>query len=87
MSSVCTAVMPTPPPPNPSHTHTLGLTMTSSIPTSANIIESLSEPVPKILGQPIYTTLKSAHDALKANAFSYATTYGGGQHSYLDLIS
>ena len=50
------------------------LTMTSIILMSTNTIESFSEHVPKISGQPNYATLKSIHDALKANAFSYATT-------------
>ena len=55
-------------------------------PTSTDVIECFSKPVPKISGQYTYAALKSVCDALKANTFSYATTLRGNQHSYLGLV-
>ena len=58
-----------------------------TIPSVEDTRTSFPQPsVPRIDGEPTYTTIKAIHDILKSNASSIPTSLGGGAHGHLGLI-
>ena len=61
--------------------------MTSvTVPSIEEITKGFPNQIPTISGQPTYESLKNLRFLLKANAASYPSTLGGGNHGYLGLV-
>ena len=59
---------------------------TIAVPTIDDITKGFPNQIPPISGQPTYDSLKNLRDLLKANAASFPSSLGGGNHGYLGLI-
>ena len=60
--------------------------MTTTVPTSTEIIAAFPEVPRHHDGPPTYLSLKELRDTLKANVASVQTTLGGGSHGHLGAI-